>query len=77
MVEGGIMCTKDEGEEMLRVFDKYYRRKKVDGDDRKMLDYLYEASFIDYSYSGDILYAEASAIGRQYKPRPFTGRFFR
>ena len=36
-----------------------------------------EASFIDYSYSGDVLYAEASAIGRQYKPRPFTGRLFR
>ena len=71
------MCTKDEGEEMLRVFDKYYRRKKVDGDDRKMLDYLYEASFIDYSYSGDVLYAEASAIGRQYKPRPFSGKLFR
>ena len=71
------MVTKDEGDEMLRVFDRYYRRRKVDEGDRRMLDYLYEASFIDYSCSGDVLYAEASAIGRQYKPRPFTGRLFR
>ena len=66
------MCTKDEGEEMFRVFDKYYHKRKVDPQDEKSLDRLYEASFIDYSYKGDVLYAEASHVGRQYKPRLFS-----
>lgn len=65
------MCTKDEGDEMLRVFTKYYRKRKVEEGDEAALNSLYGASFIDYSYSGDTLYAEASAIGRQYKPRLF------
>lgn len=63
------MCTRDEGEEMLRVFSKYYRRRRVDIEDEWMLDRLYHASYIDYSYTGDVLYAEASAVGRIYKPR--------
>lgn len=70
------MCTKSEGDEMFRVFNKYYRRKKVEDGDESTLDRLYDASFIDYSYSDDVLYAEASAIGRQYKPRLFRKAFF-
>mgnify|MGYP001777106223 CR=1 FL=1 len=70
------MCTKAEGDEMLRVFDKYYHKKKVDKEDEESLDRLYDASFIDYSYSNDVLYAEASAIGKKYKPRLFSKPFF-
>lgn len=65
-----IMWRRDEGEEMLRVFSKYYRRRRVDSEDRPMLNRLYDASYIDFSYSGDVLYAEASAIGRKYKASP-------
>lgn len=54
---------------MLRVFSKYYRRRRVDELDMVPLDNLYAGSFIDYIYVGDVLYAEASATGRRYKPR--------
>ncbi len=70
------MWRRDEGDEMLRVFSKYYRRRKVDSEDMPMLNYLYDASFIDYSYKGDVLYAEASPIGKQYKPRLFKKPLF-
>ena len=70
------MGSTDWGEELYCVFDKYYRGRRVDKSDRKTLDYIYQASYIDYSYSDGALFAEASDIGRMFRPHPLR-RFMR
>lgn len=51
-------------------------RRRVDKSDRKTLDYIYQASYMDYSYSDGALFAEASDIGRMFRPHPLR-RFMR
>jgi len=59
------MCTEAEGRELSRVFNRYFSKREVDESDREILDNLYVAGYIDYSYSDKKLYAEASdGIGR-------------
>ena len=54
-------CMNDlYGDEMERVFTKYYRRRRVENQGVEMLDDLYDASFVDYVYVGDELFVEAS-----------------
>lgn len=66
-----MTCTRHEGMEIYRVFDKYYRGRKVDDGDRKVLDSLYEASYIDYEFRGGVMYARASRKGWQFKKAYF------
>lgn len=62
--------TMKEGMEIYRVFDKYYRGRRVEDGDRKALDSLYEASYIDYEFRDGVI-ARASRKGRQFKKAYF------
>jgi hypothetical protein len=59
------MCTDAEGREINRIFLKYRNGKvAIDLNDKKILDDLVVAGYIDYVYKGKNVYAEASDIGR-------------
>jgi len=61
------MCTEAEGRELGIVFSKYYDKKEVNDQDRRILDDLYVAGYIDYIYADKKLYAKASSgIGRVF-----------
>lgn len=77
------MCTDPEGDEMLRVFSKFYNGAYVDTDispeEKKALESLYESSYIEMRMKDNRVYAVASPLGKQFKKkgitvrRPFSG----
>ena len=70
------MCTDPEGKAMLRVFSKFYDGDYVGTDispeERKVLERLYESSYIDIRMIGNREYAVASPLRRQFKYRGRT-----
>ena len=57
---------------MIHVFTRFYNGAFVtdlDPGERAALDRLYNASYIDIRVVDGREYAEASALGRQFKPR--------
>ena len=66
------MCKESEGENMIHVFTRFYNGAFVtdlNPGERAALDRLYNASYIDIRVVDGREYAEASALGRQFKPR--------
>ena len=66
------MCTEPEGEDMMNVFSRFYNGAYVtdlNPGERAALDRLYNASYIDIRMVDGREFAEASALGRQFKPR--------
>lgn len=63
------MCTAAEGKQLDRTMLKYYHDRKVDEEDRPVLDRLVRAAFIEYYYHGDSRYARASKAGRSLRPK--------
>lgn len=66
------MCKESKGKDMISVFTRFYNGAYVtdlDPGERAALDRLYNASYIDIRMVDGREYAEASALGRQFKPR--------
>ena len=66
------MCKEFEGEDIIHVFTRFYNGAYVtdlDPGERAALDRLYNASYIDIRVVDGREFAEASALGRQFKLR--------
>ncbi|MDO5862062.1 MAG: hypothetical protein Q4Q58_04645 [Thermoplasmata archaeon] len=63
------MSTELEGREMVAILKKYYRGRAIDNADRKILDRLCRASFIEYYRDDGCWKARMSPEGRALKPR--------
>ena len=62
------MGTAAEGKEMGRILLRYYYGRRVDDQDRIVLDRLCRAAFIDFYRKDGVLYARASKVGRCLEP---------
>jgi len=60
--------NKIEGERMNRVFLEYYNGKRVDPEDKDMLDRLVIAGHIEYKFKGGEPLAQATVLGRGLYP---------
>ena len=61
------MCGYDHGEELRRVFRKYYRDRIVDDEDFAELDTLSSAGYIELFVRDGAAYARAGPIGRLFR----------
>ena len=67
--EGELMCTEAEGRQLDRTLLKYYRGRKVDEENRPVLDKLARAAYVEYYFDGDSRYARASRAARDLRPK--------
>lgn len=63
------MCTEAEGKLMERTMLKYYRGRKIEDEDREMLEKLGRAAYIEYYLHKGSVYARASETGRSLRPK--------
>ncbi len=67
------MCSKKQGEELMKIFAKYYSGRHVDDSDSDVLDTLSMTGYLEYYIQDGKLCAHAGSIGKLFKkPNPIS-----